>query len=344
MTAPKSLIMTIAALLALLAVSAEAMQRQGGRGREGGRGGGECRSEVMQLCQDTGREGVRQCVEENFSKLSEKCQQQMQQRRQGRDGPVPPQPDSEIAYGNDVRQKIDLYKPPYTADTKAPIVVFIHGGGWSKGDRAMVQQKPKWLMEQGYGFAAIGYRLVPNVTVEQQARDIANAIAALRANAPSFSLDADNIILMGHSSGAHLAALLASDSQYLGPDFAAIKGAILLDGAGYDIPARLRTAEPREEFSYKKAFSDDAARQTALSPISHAAAPNAPNWLMLHVAGRNASRRQAEAMGSALQIAGAAVQIEAVADTDHAALNRALGLGSLSADAAVLAFLKGLQD
>ena len=84
----------------------------------------------------------------------------------------------ELSYGKDPLQKLDYWKP-----TKAgsPLVIFVHGGGWKRGDKKIATgtEKSGHYLQQGYGFASINYRLVPDATVEQQAQDVASALKAL---------------------------------------------------------------------------------------------------------------------------------------------------------------------
>ena len=68
---------------------------------------------------------------------------------------------------------------------------------------------------QGYAFASINYRLVPAATVEEQASDVANAVKALIDRAGSVGVDRRRIVLMGHSAGAQLVALVGTDERYL---------------------------------------------------------------------------------------------------------------------------------
>src|SRR5690242_21448840 len=69
------------------------------------------------------------------------------------------------------RQLLDVYSPK--AGKELPVVVWIHGGGWRRGDKADVHNKPKAFIEKGYVLVAINYRFVPNVTVDQIAGDVA---------------------------------------------------------------------------------------------------------------------------------------------------------------------------
>lgn len=121
-----------------------------------------------------------------------------------------------IDYGKDSLQQLDYFRldGPTTA---APLVVFVHGGSWQRGDKsATARRKAAWSARQGYAFATINYRLVPQVDVASQTQDVADALAALRDRAGKLGFDPDRIVLMGHSAGAQLAALVATDERYAG--------------------------------------------------------------------------------------------------------------------------------
>src|SRR6187551_2982703 len=115
-----------------------------------------------------------------------------------------------LSYGTDRLQAVDYWPAP---SRNAPLVVFVHGGGWSRGDKQMMDgsDKLKHWHGQGYAVASINYRLVPAATVEQEAADVAAAVAALKARARSLGFDGRRIALIGHSAGAHLVALVGTD-------------------------------------------------------------------------------------------------------------------------------------
>jgi acetyl esterase/lipase len=245
-----------------------------------------------------------------------------------------------VVYGQDARQQVDLYTPD-DAVGDAPLVVFVHGGGWQIGNRSHVQAKPQHFRDAGYVFASAGYRLLPDTPVEQQAADLGAALKALRAQAETGGFDRDTIVLMGHSAGAHLAALVASDPQYAGDAFGAIRGVVLLDGAGYDVMTAAATPTMELPTLYKDVFGTDPARQKALSPITHVGGKDAPHWLALYVAERPGSKMQSEALMGALAKAGKDASAVAITGTDHGRMNRELGTEAGKAQTeAVDAFLK----
>jgi acetyl esterase/lipase len=301
-----------------------------------------CRADIAAHCGDArgDRRKMRACMIDNRDRLSTACRDAI---REQRDGPgAGAMPTTTISYGNDARQAIDFYRSKQGAS--APLIVFIHGGGWSMGDKRQASgEKPAHFTAGGYAFASINYRLVPAATVEQQAADIASAIDTLRYRAADLGIDADRIALMGHSAGAHLAALVATDPNYLKAadvPMAAVKAVILLDGAGYDVARQMTSDGPLARQIYQAAFGDDPQRQARLSPLRHAAAPNAASWLALHVAERAASAQQSEALVLALRDSGAEAEALPIANSSHRDLNQNLGKAGDPATDLVDAFLR----
>lgn len=239
----------------------------------------------------------------------------------------PPMVRGDVPYGPDALQHIDLYT--VARAERAPLVVYIHGGGWTMGSRgAGGGDKPAHFTTEGYVYGSIGYRFVPQVTVEQQLGDIAAALARLRRDARRYGIDADRIALVGHSSGAHLAAMLATDPRYLnaaGVPFEAVRAVVLIDGAGYNVPA-IMAANPAGVMKYYgPAFGPDPARQGALSPDNHVDPPNAPAWLMLYDVNRPGAAVEGEGLAGLLRQAGATVTLSGIADSSHMQLNSNLG-------------------
>lgn len=251
-----------------------------------------------------------------------------------------------IAYGKDPLQVLDLWLPKARAG-KAPLVLYVHGGGWKRGskDSATGRAKPVHYPEQGYAFASINYRLVPAATVEQQAVDVASALATLLARADALGIDRTKVVLMGHSAGAHLVALVGTDERYLrgaGLSFADVDGVIPNDGAAYDVPAQMQDGGRFMAETYVQAFGTDPVRQRALSPTLQAAAPNAPKFLLLHVQ-RADGVKQAEGLAAALRKAGTGVEVASFPGDGlkgHAEINRKLGEADYPATAVVDRWLK----
>jgi acetyl esterase/lipase len=284
-------------------------------------------------------------VSDAREKLRERLRERMAERMGAEQGPKAPGSET-IAYGSDPLQVLDLWRGKDVRGP-APLIVYVHGGGWQRGskDNATGRFKPVHYPEQGYAFASINYRLVPAATVEQQAADVAGAVKALIDRAATLGIDQRRIVLMGHSAGAHLVALVGTDERYLrgaGLSFADIAGVIPNDGAAYDVPAQMKDGPPIMQKTYAQAFGTDPARQKALSPTAHAAAPNAPEFLLLYVQ-RPDGVRQAKALGDALVAGGSRVEHGSFPGEGlkgHAEINRSLGDPAYPATATVDAWLK----
>jgi arylformamidase len=146
----------------------------------------------------------------------------------GTDLPVGTLVESDVAYGDDALQKFDVY---YGAAFRgAPVILMVHGGGWARGDKTnakVVTNKVAHCVPAGYVFISVNYRLLPEADPVQQAVDVAHALAFAQRNAARWGGDPTRFVLMGHSAGAHLVALLASD-----PTIAARAAAVPWRGTG----------------------------------------------------------------------------------------------------------------
>jgi acetyl esterase/lipase len=256
--------------------------------------------------------------------------------------PLSPEGMVEIAYGGDARQRLDF--TPSARPGQSPLVLFIHGGAWSMGDKAMAGHMAAHFRRRGYAFASVGYRLVPDVDPRRQAEDVAAALARLLGDSRRLGIDRERVMIMGHSAGAHLAALVGTDPAYLAAHhipIAAIKGVVLLDGAGYDVAAQLQAAGPLLRGMYRRAFGDDPAVQASLSPAGHAAAPNAGSFLILHISSRGDSAAQSERLGALLRAAGTPAEVVSV-DNSHAEIFRRFGEPGHRATALADAFAEAL--
>jgi acetyl esterase/lipase len=259
-----------------------------------------------------------------------------------RGAPAPP-PARSLGYGPDPMQSVLFWPAATQSGAPAPLLVFVHGGAWTMGDanNGTGRWKETHFPALGWAFASIDYRLVPKVAVEDQGRDVAHALAALLNRTEALGLDRRRVVLMGHSAGAHLAALVGTDERYLraaGLSFADLAGVVAIDGAGYDVAAQMASAQAGVmQRLYHQAFGTDPARQRALSPTFQAEAPNAPRFLLLHVQ-RPDGVAQAEALAAALRRAGTPVEVDGFPGQGlqgHMEINRRLGDPAYAATGAV---------
>lgn len=128
----------------------------------------------------------------------------------------------DVAYGDAERQVMDIYRPeigpesgPESESDDAPVVVYFYGGSWKSGSRRTYRFMGEALARNGFVVAVPDYRLYPDVRFPDFVEDGARAVRWISAHVREFGGDPGRIILMGHSAGAHIAALLAFDERYL---------------------------------------------------------------------------------------------------------------------------------
>jgi acetyl esterase/lipase len=127
---------------------------------------------------------------------------------------------AELPYGSDTRQKLDVYQPAKAllksaVAGKVPVIVFWYGGSWTGGSRAEYRFVGVALAQLGYVVVIPDYRLYPKVRFPAFLDDGGRAVAWVQQHINEYGGDATRIVLMGHSAGAHLAAMLVADGQYL---------------------------------------------------------------------------------------------------------------------------------
>ena len=122
-----------------------------------------------------------------------------------------------IAYGADPAQELDAYVPtqPAAPGEKRPVVVFFYGGSWQNGSRGNYLFVAQALTSHGYVAVLPDYRKYPQTAFPGFVDDAAAAVRWARDHAPEFGGDPNRLFVMGHSAGAHLAALIATDPHYL---------------------------------------------------------------------------------------------------------------------------------
>lgn len=231
----------------------------------------------------------------------------------------------DLAYGHDPAQRYDVYAPAQARHL--PLIVMVHGGGWSNGDKGnpgLATPKAAYWLPRGHVFVAINYRMLPEADPAQQARDVARAIAEVQRHAGQWGGDATRTVLMGHSAGAHLVALLGARTADLAQAGAQRPRAVVaLDSAAMNVE---QVMQARHLPLYDRAFGSDPARWIGVSPWHGLSSASLP---MLAVC---SSRRQdscAQARGLAQRARSFGVSVQVLAqDLSHMQINRTLGAAS----------------
>ncbi|MEM9018670.1 MAG: alpha/beta hydrolase, partial [Verrucomicrobiota bacterium] len=235
----------------------------------------------------------------------------------------------DLAYGEHERNRLDLYEPPQASS--APIMVYVHGGGWRKGDKSRVGEKAEFFTKRGWVFASVNYRLLPDGAHPSNVNDVAAAIAWIHGNADEFGANPDELFLMGHSAGAHLVALVATwkaPLKEVGLDRSVLKGVISLDTNTYDLVALMEGPSGL----YRLVFGEDEETWREASPITHLKTVNGvPPFFVAYSRGvserLNPKREQfATSFAKALEEVGVDQDLVDATDRDHGEINQWFGL------------------
>lgn len=246
---------------------------------------------------------------------------------------------------------VDVYEPVREAGCPgAPVLVYVHGGGWAKGDKSAVGEKADCFTQAGYVFVSANYRMTPQVQFPVHAEDVARAIAWVVEHLDEYGGDPDRIFLMGHSAGAHLVSLLATDGRYLasvGLGLNALSGVVSNDTQAYDI-AWLAEQQGGSLMSvYADTFGADPSFWSFASPL-HYIEPEKPIAPFLLLVSRGSSPfgvnpqrlEAANTFAQALRAAGVHVEVLNAPEKTHSQINQQIGEPGDDITQAILAFLE----
>lgn len=232
----------------------------------------------------------------------------------------------DVAYGPAELQTMDVYLPVESSvgPKAAPVILMVHGGAWRFGDKRhppVVENKVARWVPKGFIFVSVNYPMVPDSDPVAQADDIARALAAAQAAAPSWGGDPTRFILMGHSAGAHLVSLLNADptrANRLGAK--RWLGTVSLDSGALDVPAIMN--RPHLGL-YDTAFGEDPTLWEAASPMHHLT-KDGPPWLGVCSSPRRTSCSANESYADKAQSLGVRAEILGQA-LNHGEINSELG-------------------
>lgn len=252
-----------------------------------------------------------------------------------------------VAYGPTEREKMDVFLPPEPLRGSAPIIVMVHGGGWCVGDKAslgVVENKLKRWGPQGFIFISLNYPMVDNgADALKQAGHVASAVAHIQRNAKEWGGDADKIILMGHSAGAHLVSLVNADGQIRkAANMGKVLGTVSLDAGAINVVKQMPNVYDALKLRYKEAFGTTEAGWIAASPY-HQLDKGAAPWL-----GVCSTTRKDDPCGHAREYVTKSKSLGIAAEVlpqrkSHGAINKELGEPGAYTDA-VEKFMAGLDE
>lgn len=217
-----------------------------------------------------------------------------------------------IAYGPEPRQRLDVYVPTRAAVEPRPVVVFWHGGRWREGDKADYRFVGAALAEAGYVVLVANYRHYPRVKMPGYMHDAALAALFAAAHAIEYGGAQERLYLMGHSAGAHLAALVTLDQSYFaatGQAAPRIAGVIGLSGP-YDF---LPLLEPDDQDMF-----GPPQRYPASQPINFVRADAPPMLLVQGLNDETVKPKNAHNLATALRSMGVPVTLRLYPKCSHA--------------------------
>ena len=230
------------------------------------------------------------------------------------------------------------------------MMVFVHGGGWVEGDKALrfggqdvYGNIGRFYAARGIGVAVISYRLQPQVTWREQVDDVASAVAWVKSSIASYGGDPSRIFIAGHSAGGHLASFVALNPEVAArhglPRFA---GAICVSGAALDLSDAETYRLGNRVSYYASRFNSDGANpdwQRDASAANYASA-GSPPFLILYAEGETAAlKRQASRFHEILDSKRTRNRIVGVPGESHARMVLALSRADKTAGPAVLDFI-----
>ena len=243
----------------------------------------------------------------------------------------------DIAYGADPQHRLDVYVPEEVPREPRPTVVFWHGGRWSSGDKADYRFVGAALAELGYVVVIPNYRHYDQVKMPGFMDDAARAALWAAAHGGQYAADPNHFYLMGHSAGAHMAALVTLDSRYFaatGQPAPPIAGVIGLSGPYDFLP--LREADVQDMFGPPQNYPDS-------QPVNFVSA-GAPPMLLIHgLKDTTVSPNNSRSLAAALRTHGVPVALKLYPNLVHADTVAALSLparGRAPTLADIAAFIK----
>jgi len=248
------------------------------------------------------------------------------------------------------KHRLDFYVPEGTA---WPVLIFVHGGGWRRGDKALkfggadpYGNIGRFYAARGIGVAVVNYRLQTAVTWRDQVKDVARALAWVHGHADDYGADKRAIFVSGHSSGAQLAARAALDQELLRemrlpPGVPC--GVIAVSGAPFDISDSQTYSLGTNPALYERYFraGENGDRWKYEASAINFVTPSAPPFLLLH--GRweaKGLKRQNQVMYEALKAAGVASQLVITPWEEHFLIVAALSRPERVASTAILDFIR----
>ena len=183
-----------------------------------------------------------------------------------------------VSYGTDAKERFDVYTPLHVnTSSLSPVIFMVHGGAWRIGDKtsqSVIENKVNYWVKKGYIVISTNYKMLPDAPVSEQVKAVAKALGFAQEKSASWGGNKAQFILMGHSAGAHIIAMIAaSSSVYATNAITPPIAVVALDSAVMDTPILMNTKHMR---LYDHAFGSDPAYWQSLSPFHQLSSARMP--------------------------------------------------------------------
>lgn len=218
---------------------------------------------------------------------------------------------TDIRYGEGEKQKLDVFN---TNPQSAPVIVYIHGGYWQRGDKSIYSFLAKPYTEAGVNVVVVGYDLCPAVSITRITEEVREALVYIWRHASDLGLNRERITVMGHSAGGHITEMMmATQWQTINKDLPddMVKSGIPISPLSYLEPVRLTEA-------LNAGIRMDEREAEAESPMTnHPPITNAPQLVVVGGAETDEFHRQAQMYVDKYSSDERKIDLYVVPDVDH---------------------------
>ncbi len=251
---------------------------------------------------------------------------------------------TDIAYGQDARQKLDVYAPETPTAKNMPVVIFLHGGGFIRGDKADRDNVGNFLARNGILAVLPSYRLGPVHRWPSGPQDVVLALRWALANATQHGGDPKRIVLVGESAGAAHVAAAVLMKRFHPEAGLGVAGAMLISGvynAQLDFLARKQFGTPTPDPRNDAYFGTDTSQLSAMSTVTQIDSTSTP--LLITYAELDPVQQQVQAgeLFSKLCIKhGACPEVKMIRNHNHLSQLYAINTGDMLLGQPLLDFVR----
>jgi acetyl esterase/lipase len=239
-------------------------------------------------------------------------------------------------------QKLDIYAP--AGAKAAPVVLYVHGGEWARGDKSLVSYKPRFLNENGVVFVSMNYRLSGTDPHPAQVNDVAAALLWVRGHIAAYGGDPHRIVLVGHSAGCHIVTLVGLDPRPLAtvglkPDDLA--GVVSWSGGAFDLVKKVAEAGMYAKYIRLNFGAAEAGWHDA-SPVAHVGDTKVmPPFLIVSAGDENPhSVLASQDLATQIRAAGGSAKTVLLPGKTHFSADHEVGMPGDSSGQALLDFIR----